>query len=246
MELTLNLLRQARLDHTKSAWEAFAGPLNYDVTPLGSLGCEIISHKKMGTRFSWDFRGDPAWNIGVSLKHYRFKNIIAKGTRAIRVSNTLDIQHHHLTIPTRTPADHIIHGVERLTTAINAAPAVEYDNQLAAIQALRQESHGWLRTKEQPSPVSPPTVHHHTSTRSNPSILRRTRRMQQSANPPPRVVPNTRQAKVFTPTPAPRVDMGVVDDEEPITMCMRSHRPAMPVLPASQEEPIYRRTRSRI
>ena len=45
-ELTLNLLRQARLDHTKSAWEAFSGPLNYDTMPLGPLGCEVISHKK--------------------------------------------------------------------------------------------------------------------------------------------------------------------------------------------------------
>ena len=31
-ELTLNLLRQAQLDHTKSVWEAFSGPLNYDAT----------------------------------------------------------------------------------------------------------------------------------------------------------------------------------------------------------------------
>ena len=45
-ELTLNLLRQARLDHTKLAWEAFAGPLNYDAKPLGPLGCEVNSHKK--------------------------------------------------------------------------------------------------------------------------------------------------------------------------------------------------------
>ena len=123
-ELTLNLLIQARLNHTKSAWEAFAGPLNYNATPLGPLGCEVISHKKTDTRNSWDFRGDPAWNIGVLLKHYRCQNIIAKGTRATRVSDTLEFRHHHITIPTRTPADHIIHGVEKLTTAINTASAV--------------------------------------------------------------------------------------------------------------------------
>ena len=170
-ELTLNLMRQAWLDHTKLEWEAFAGPLSYDATPLGPLGCEVISHKKMGSRNSWDFRGDPACNIGVSLKHYRCQNIIAKGTRATRVSDTLAFRHHHLTIPTRTPADHIIHGVERLTTAIDAAPAVECDNQLAAIQALRQAFHRWLRPKEQPLPDPPPTLHQPTSTRRNPSIL---------------------------------------------------------------------------
>ena len=88
-ELALNLLRQARLDHTKSAWEAFAGPLNYDATPLGPLGCEVISHKKTDTRNSWDFRGEPAWNFGVSLKYYRCQNIIAKGTQSSRVSDML-------------------------------------------------------------------------------------------------------------------------------------------------------------
>ena len=123
-EITLNMLRQARLNHIKSAWEAFAGPLNYDATPLGTLGCEVISHKKTDTRNSWDFRGEPAWNIGVYLKYYRCQNIIAKGTRDTRVSDKLEFRHHHLTIPTRTPADHIIHGVEKHTMAINTTPAV--------------------------------------------------------------------------------------------------------------------------
>ena len=52
------------------------------VMPLGPLGCEVISNKKTGTRHSWDLPGEPAWNIGVSLKHYRCQNIIAKETRA--------------------------------------------------------------------------------------------------------------------------------------------------------------------
>ena len=118
--------------------------------------------------------------------------------------------------------------------------------QLSAIQALRQAFHQWLRSKEQPPPDPPPTLHHTTSTRHNPSILRRSRRIQQSANPPPRVVPNTRQAEVFNPTPAPRVDMGAVDAEEPIVMRMRSRRQAMPVPPSDQEKPIYRWKQSRI
>ena len=247
-KITLNLLIQARPDHTKSAWEAFAGTLNYDATPLGPLGCEVISHKKTGTRNSWDFHGEPAWNIGVFIYYYRCQNIIAKGTRDTRVSDTLEFRHHHLTIPTRTPADHIIHGVEQLMTAINAASAVECDNQLAAIQALRQVFHRWLRPTEQLSPNPPPNLHQPNSTQSNPYILRRTRRIKKSSNPPPRVVPNTRQAEVFTPTPSPRVDMGVVDNEEPIAMHKHTHlhRQVMPVPPAGQEEPIARKTLSRI
>ena len=48
-ELTLKLLRQATLDPTRYAWSYFHSPFNYDATPIGPLGCDIIAHKKIGT-----------------------------------------------------------------------------------------------------------------------------------------------------------------------------------------------------
>ena len=45
-ELTLNLLRQATLDPTRSAWSHFYGPFNYDATPTEPLGCDTIAHKR--------------------------------------------------------------------------------------------------------------------------------------------------------------------------------------------------------
>ena len=56
-ELTLNLLRQATLDPSQYAWSYSHGSFNYDATPIGPLGCDIISHRKIGTRNSWDFHG---------------------------------------------------------------------------------------------------------------------------------------------------------------------------------------------
>ena len=38
-ELTLNLLRQATVDPSQSAWENCNGPFNYDATPVVPLGC---------------------------------------------------------------------------------------------------------------------------------------------------------------------------------------------------------------
>ena len=67
-ELTLNLLRKATLYPSKLAWVYFRGPLNYDSTPLGTLGCNIIAHKKTGTRNLWYFRGTAGWNVGVALQ----------------------------------------------------------------------------------------------------------------------------------------------------------------------------------
>ena len=47
-ELTLNLLRQATLDPSRSAWSYFYGLFNYDATPIRPLGCDIIAQKRQG------------------------------------------------------------------------------------------------------------------------------------------------------------------------------------------------------
>ena len=96
-EQTLNLLRQATIDPSISAWSFFHGPFNYDATPIGPLGCDIISHKKTGTRHLWDFRSASVWNVGVALQHYRCHTIVAKSTRAAQFSDTVEFRHHHLT-----------------------------------------------------------------------------------------------------------------------------------------------------
>ena len=54
-ELTLNLLRQARIKPNLSAWTYMMGTFNYDATPLGPLGCPLMIHKKTSNRKSWDF-----------------------------------------------------------------------------------------------------------------------------------------------------------------------------------------------
>ena len=85
-ELTLNLLRKATLDPTRYAWSYSHGPFNYDTTPIRPLGCDIITHKKTGTRHSWDFRGADGWYVGVALQHYRCHTIVEKATRAEQIS----------------------------------------------------------------------------------------------------------------------------------------------------------------
>ena len=132
-KVTLNLLRQATLDPSRSAWAYFNGLLNYYATSQGPLGCNIITHKKTGTRNSWDFRGTAGWNVGVALQHYRCNTIVSKATKAAQVSDTVEFRHHHLTLPDITPMDHIVHGVTTLTCALQDAPTIACNNKLAAI-----------------------------------------------------------------------------------------------------------------
>ena len=95
-EVTLNLLCQTTLDPSRSAWTYFYGPFDYDATPLGTLGCNIIAHKKTGTRNSWDFHGTAGWNVGVALQHYRCHTIVSKSTKLAQVSDTVEFRHHQL------------------------------------------------------------------------------------------------------------------------------------------------------
>ena len=113
--MNLNLFQQANLEPSTSAYFYFHGPLNYDATPLGTLGCNIITHKKTGARNLWEFRGTAGWNVGVALHHYQCHNILAKSTKESQVSDKVEFRHYHLTLQDITPSDFIIHGVTTLT-----------------------------------------------------------------------------------------------------------------------------------
>ena len=97
-EVTLNLLRKATLDPYISAWAYFHGPFNYDATPLGNLGFNIIDHNKTGTRNSWDIRGIAGRHVGIEIQHYQCHTIVSKATKAAQVSDTVELRHHHLTL----------------------------------------------------------------------------------------------------------------------------------------------------
>ena len=94
-----------------------------------------------------------------------------KGTRAAQISDTVEFRHHHLTHPTATPMDRIVHGVTTLTCALHKAPTISCHNQLAAIKALHQAIQRWakliLHTRTTPQITTLP----HKSTRHC-SILR--------------------------------------------------------------------------
>ena len=84
--------------------------------------------------------------MGVAVQHSRCHTIVAKSTRAVQISDTVDFRHQHLTQPEVTPIDHIVHGVNTLTCALKDAPQIACDNQLFAIYALQQAIHRWSKT----------------------------------------------------------------------------------------------------
>ena len=155
-ELTLNLLRQATLDPSRYAWEYFHGPFNYEATPLGPIGCNIIAHKKTGTRNSWNLCGAAGWNVGVALQHYPCHTIVSKATRAAQVSDTVEFRYHNLTLPNVTPTDRIFYGVTTLIWVLQDSPTIACNNQLASIKALHQSIQQWSKPTQPVAKVATP------------------------------------------------------------------------------------------
>ena len=63
---------------------------------------------------------------------------------AVTISDTVEYRHDHLTIPTVTSADKILHGLQSLTGVLVDAPTNRIYAQLQAIVNFRDACHCWL------------------------------------------------------------------------------------------------------
>ena len=102
-KLTLNLIRQATLALDMSMWEYYNGPVKYDTTTFGLIGCKVPIHNKPGTRKSWDLRTCDGFSIGSALNHNQCHKVVDTTTKAVRISNTIKFCHSYLTQPTFMP-----------------------------------------------------------------------------------------------------------------------------------------------
>ena len=120
-ELTLNLLRQSKLDPNILAWEYLKGSFDYKATPLGPIGCPVMIHRKISNCKSWDFIGKYGWSIGVALDHYLCKQAIPQDTKAEKKFNTVEFRHQTITTAVVTPGYCILHEITTLTDALTDA-----------------------------------------------------------------------------------------------------------------------------
>ena len=69
-ELTLNLLRTARSDPSKSAYEALEGKFDYNATPLAPPGTKALVYETPKRRAAWAPHAVDAWYLGLAMDHY--------------------------------------------------------------------------------------------------------------------------------------------------------------------------------
>ena len=53
--------------------------------------------------------------------------VVSKDKKTEMVSDTIEFRHHKLTLPTVTPGDKVLNGVQRVTPALKNTPASTVD-----------------------------------------------------------------------------------------------------------------------
>ena len=64
------------------------------------------------------------------------------------VADTIGFRHHKLTLPSVTPEDKVLHGVQQLMEALKNTPSSTVYAQLQAIKALQDTIEHWAGDKK--------------------------------------------------------------------------------------------------
>lgn len=117
--LTLNLLRNSRVNPKLSAHAAIYGIHDFNKCPLAPPGTRVIIHEKTDNRGTWSPHGTDAWYIGPSLEHYRCVKTFIPSTSAIRDADTVTFFPHRVPFPKTTTEDHLKQSVTDILHILN-------------------------------------------------------------------------------------------------------------------------------
>ena len=106
-ELTLNLLRNSRLNPKLSAWAFLFGNHDFNKNPLLPPGTRVILHAKPGKRASWAFHGEQGWYVGPATEHYRCITCYIPKTHRERITDTAKIIPNNIPLPQASLNEHL-------------------------------------------------------------------------------------------------------------------------------------------
>ena len=105
--ITLNLLRNARLNPRLSSHAFLNGMFDFNKTPLAPPGTKLIIHEKPSQRKSWAPHGVFAWYVGPALEHYRCIRAYVLSTFKERITDTAQFFPHSIKMTSTTDADYL-------------------------------------------------------------------------------------------------------------------------------------------
>ena len=117
-QITLNLLRNSRVNPLLSAYCQIWGNFDFNQKNLAPLGTKLLVHIKPKVRESWAPRATNAWYIGPALPHYRCYLIWIIDTNTERISDSIAWFPHYTNIPVYTNQSTILSATHKLTQVL--------------------------------------------------------------------------------------------------------------------------------
>ena len=211
-ELSLNLLRNSRLNNKLSSYAAMSGFFNFAATPLAPPGTKTLVHEKPEQRASWDPHAVEGWYVGPALEHYRCVKVYLPQTFSERVCDTVKFFPHKIPFPTTSPVQQLTEATNEMIRVLQnpstTIPGIDNKNDITlAVQETAKLLNRAVPTPTQITPASQSTP----SKTPNPFVVPpprvRKQRKEQPAKPPsnpPFVQPPPLQRHVHQ-APPPRV-----------------------------------------
>ena len=98
----------------------------------------MLMQVKPEARSTFGLNAKKAWYTGPCLNHYRAFRGMLPSTKGERISDTVKLQHHAISMPTLTPADRILEATRQLKDAISQHPKRAPMKEMEAIDMLRK------------------------------------------------------------------------------------------------------------
>lgn len=174
--ITLNLLRQSRINPHLSAYAQLFGNFDFNKTPMAPPGTLSVGHEKPSNRGTWAPHGSTAWYVGPALNHYRCYTLYMPKTHATRIFDTVEFFNDDYPVPQTSSQDAAIRAAQDLTEALkNPHPAAPFLNfGTAANDAIKQLAEIFTnalpRVKEKPTPPVEKRPAHPYNTRAQKKV----------------------------------------------------------------------------
>ena len=121
--ITLNLLRNARVNPKLSAYAYIFGNYDFSATPMAPPGTKVIAHSSPDKRGSWELNGEVGWYVGPAMDHYRCVDIYFPTTRMTRACDTVDFFPHDDLFPEIKTKDFLHQAATDLIDILTKPPS---------------------------------------------------------------------------------------------------------------------------
>jgi len=121
-EMTLNLLRQSRINPKLSAYAQVQGNYDFNKNPMAPPGCEIIAFQPPAQRPSWGYHGIKAWYTQPAMNHYRCVQAITSDTGREITVETVQYLPHNFRMPRLSSTELAAIAAHDLAQALRRPP----------------------------------------------------------------------------------------------------------------------------